>query len=447
MFENLFGGTDKPIKRKPISRHSKPNPTKRLRKGYRAPIEQAERAVSLQNFPYFLSANTKTGVTVTPQTSLTYSTVFACVDMIASTISQLPISIYEDKGAEGKFPAKDHDQYYLIKKEPHKLYSRLQWTKLMIVHYLLWGDGFSIIQRNKFGRPTGYLIVMPYDVKVDKIKDKNTGEVALWYEIGGKAYSSDDIIQWSDLSVDGCRGEGRINSQRESIGLGIALRDYGNELISSGGKTMGYIYHPTKKLDNDAYKFLTQKFMNGYGSDSGVGVLPQGWKYQAFDHPLPPASAEYMASKEFTKDEVCSIFRTPPLLIGYTSGVNNSVAENVMRTWLMSTISPITTMIEMEWDRKIFREREKTSFYVKYNLFALIKSDPKATMEALVQGVTHGIYNKDEARDVLDRNPIPGGLGKDYYQALNMAELSIAQKFNPNQQAKKDKNDSDTKET
>lgn len=410
-----------------VVRASRSRKAGRLRKSPRTPLQQEERAIDLDSFPSFLNLTSKSGVVVTPQVSLQYSTVFSCVDLIASTISIIPINIFKEEG-DGKYPAKDHDQYYLIKKEPHKMYSRLQWTKMMIVHYLLWGDGISIIQRNQMGRPIGYLLQMPWDIEIDKVEDKNTGEVSLWYKIDGSFYPAKDIIHFSDLSIDGKKGCGRIHQNRESIGLGMALRDYGNELISTGGKTMGYI-HGEKKMTPEAYRLLTQKFLNGYGGETSVGVLPHGWKYTAFEHPLPPASAEYMASKSFSAEEICTIFRTPPLLIGLTKGVNNSVAESIMRTWLMSTIAPITTMMEFEWDRKVFRESEKSTHYVKYNLWALDKADMEKTMKALVDGVNNGLLNKDEARQTLDRNPIPDGLGKEYNQPLNIAPIDVARDY------------------
>ena len=399
-------------------------PTKRLRPSASKQSFSEERAIDTSElFGSLMGISSKAGVVVSPKSAMTYSTVFACVDLIASTISIIPIAIFQ-KTNQGRFPAIDHDQYYLIKKEPHKMYSRLQWTKMMMVHYLLWGDGISIIQRNDFGRPMAYLLQYPWDVEIDKIKDKLTGEWALWYKIDGKVYPSEDIIHFSDLSIDGKKGCGRISSQSETIGLGIALRDFGNELIANGGKVMGYI-HGEKKMTPDAYKLLSQKFLTGYGADNAVGILPHGWKYEPFKYPLPAADAQYMDAKKYSTEEVCTIFRTHPFLIGLSANVNNSVAENIFRSFLMTTIAPITTMMEGEFDRKIFRLNERLTYYVKYNLFALDKADIEKTMNALVQAVNNGILNKDEARDTLDRNPIPNKLGEDYMQPLQIAELSI----------------------
>ena len=385
------------------------------------------RAIDISNFPSFMSLNTKAGVSVSPASSLTYSAVFACVDLIASTISTIPVNIFEET-KDGKFSAINHDQFYLIKKEPHPMYSKVQWTKLMVVHYLLWGDGISVINRDKMGRPESYSLQMPWDWSVEIIKDIKTGKKSKWHKICGVLYPDSDIIQWSDLSIDGLKGCGRVEQHKETIGLGLAMRDYGNSLMANGGKVMGYI-HGERNMTPDAYKLISEKFLTGYGNDNGVGVLPHGWKYEPFKHPMPPASAEWLGGKKYTVEEVCTIFRTAPILIGSSGGVNNSVAESVIRTWLMTTIAPIVTMIEFEWDRKIFRTKERNTYYVKYNLWSLDKADILKTMDALVKGVNNGLYNKDEARAILERNKLPNGLGQDFYQPLNLAPVEDAKEY------------------
>lgn len=420
-------GAKKTTPRRKLSYRVKPKPSRPRTLKKRDTFTKEERAVTLENFPSLFSINTKTGVVVTQKNSLSYAPVFACVDLIASILSIIPVTIYEERDG-GKYPAKDHDQYNLIRKEPHTMYSRSQWMHMMGVHMLLWGRGISKILRNNLGRPIEYEIVMPWDVKIDIIKDPETGRLAKWYKIKGEYYPSEDIIDFTDVTIDGKGGVGRINTHKESIGLGMALRDYGNELIGSGGKMMGYVYGD-KKMTPDAYKLLAEKFVNGYGADNSVGVLPHGWKYEPFKYPLPPASAEYIAGKNFSTEEICTLFRTHPFLIGMSKGVNNSVAGSLIRSWLSHTISPIVTMIELELDRKIFRPSEKATHYVKYNLWALDRADMEKTMNAIVQGVNNGIMNKDEGRAILDRNPIPGGLGEDFYQALNQAPLDVAKEY------------------
>lgn len=426
MFGNLFNTKqEKKPKRKVTTRASKARAHGRLRKTPRKQISPTEeRSITAEDFPSIFSLQTKAGVIVTQESSMQFSTVFACVDLIASTLSIIPVNIMEEKDG-GKYPATSHDQYYLLKKEPHNMYSRSQWIKMMAVHYLLWGNGVSIIRRDQFGRPVEYEIQNPWDVRIDILKDKDTGQVSRWYQICGETYRSSDIIDFSDISLNGKKGLGRVSPHQETIGLGLALRDYGNELIGNGGKMMGYVYGE-KKMNRDAYKILAERFLNGYGADNSVGVLPYGWKYEPFKYPLPPASAEYIAGKNFSTEEVCTIFRTHPFLIGLSKGVNNSVAESLIRTWLMTTIAPITTMMELELDRKIFRDSEKNTHFVKYNLWSLDKADMEKTTNALVQQLYAGLINKDEARDKLDLNPIVDGLGKDHYQPLNQAPLDVA---------------------
>ena len=302
----------------------------------------------------------------------------------------------------------------------------------MVVYYELWGDAISLIKLDNKGRPKSYVVQMPWDVKIEK-EELPDGDYRLWYKIKDKTYRQDEVIHWSDMSIDGKRGAGKISSNKESIGLGIALRDYGNELIGNGGKIMGYL-HGEKRMTPEAYKLLARNFINGYGSDNGVGILPHGWKYEQFKYPLPAADAQYIEAKNFTRDEICTIFRTPPFLIGLSGDINNSVAENLIRTWLMTVIAPMCTMIEGEWNRKIFLEKDKGKKYVKYNVWQLDRADIERTANALSTFVNNGLMTINEARGKIESNPIDGG--DKLRVPLNMASLDVAEDYFLSQIAK-----------
>ena len=403
--------------------------------------QRSDEYVDIEELPYLLGLKTKnSGVVVTPESSLTYSVVFACVDAIASTISILPLNIFKTT-ENGKEKASDHDQYYILKKEPHRLYSRVHFLKTLVAHHLLWGDAYARINRNALGRPISYTILDPWDVRVEKIAGDD-GEKYLAYKYKNEPVILDyDIIHISDLSLNGKKGVGRIASNHKTIEQGINLRDFGLDLTAEGAKINGYIYGD-KKMTKDAYLTLARNFMTGYGSEERLGILPHGWKYEPFKYSLPAADAQIIESKKLSKEDVYTIFRCPGFLVGDTGNINNDIATVLVKMFLQNTISPITTLIEAEFDRKVFRESEKNTHYIKFNLFALIKADIKETMEALRIGVNAGILNKDEARDTLDRNPIEGGHGKTFYQAINTIPLGMAEDYYKNNKSNDKEKDS-----
>jgi hypothetical protein len=55
------------------------------------------------------------------------------------------------------------------------------------------------------------------------------------------------------------------------------------------------------------------------------------------------------------------------------------------------------------------RQYDSESHFVKFNTAALLKSDFEATVAALGSLVTTTIFSRNEAREKLDLNPVPGG--------------------------------------
>lgn len=70
------------------------------------------------------------GVSVTPDTALRFSTVYTCVRVIAESIGILPCDLYE-KREDGRFPAVDHPVHRLIKVAPNEFMTAAEWKELL----------------------------------------------------------------------------------------------------------------------------------------------------------------------------------------------------------------------------------------------------------------------------------------------------------------------------
>jgi len=85
------------------------------------------------------------------------------------------------------------------------------------------------------------------------------------------------------------------------------------------------------------------------------------------------------------------------------------------------------------WD--LFQEDEREKLFVKYNIAALMRGDPKTQAEILEIKRRNGIVNADEWRALDDENPLPDGLGQEYVLPLNYMFMSqMAELGNQNQE-------------
>ena len=105
-------------------------------------------------------AGLSAGQTITEQTALTLSTVWACTSLVSETIGTLPLHIYK-KTANGRERADDYQLSYILRNKPNtKSTSSVLWQST-VASMLLRGNG--ILKKLTVGNKLVGLQFMPYD--------------------------------------------------------------------------------------------------------------------------------------------------------------------------------------------------------------------------------------------------------------------------------------------
>ena len=73
---------------------------------------------SVSAAPVFYFGTSGAGKSVTAQTAIQLSTVYACVRVISETVASLPLGVYEATD-DGNLKAGDHPLYHLLHDEPN----------------------------------------------------------------------------------------------------------------------------------------------------------------------------------------------------------------------------------------------------------------------------------------------------------------------------------------
>ena len=81
-----------------------------------------------------------TGEVVTPNQALSSTAVFACVKIIAETVSSVPLVIYEKDGPKNKKKAEKLALYKVLRSKPNnRKTSGVEFRQMLMAHVLLWG--------------------------------------------------------------------------------------------------------------------------------------------------------------------------------------------------------------------------------------------------------------------------------------------------------------------
>lgn len=362
------------------------------------------------------------GTSVTVDSALTLSAVYRAVDLLSSTIAALPWHVYR-VGFSGEVNTDtSHPLYYVLHDEPHHLYSSFKFREVMMAHVLLVdGNFYSIIQRDATNNVEGLRIVNnPAGVQLVITPDDQ-----LFYFVPGykDPFPARDIFHVAGLSLDGLKGKSPLRIAREAFGMGLTLQEFGQRFFANGSHIGGVVEHPAAMTDSQYERFKTS-WNRSYKSVLSTGetaILEGGAKFTRLG--IAPEEAQFLQSRKFSIDEVARIFGLPPHMLSQMDGATFSNIEHQGIELVQYTLLKYCRNIESESQRKLVKTNERRYIYTKLNLDGLLRGDSASRAQYLSSLVSAGIYTRDEARAIENKN-LRGGLADELMFPLNMATES-----------------------
>jgi HK97 family phage portal protein len=360
------------------------------------------------------------GVSVTPESSLAYSAVLACVRVLAEGVAQLPLILYERQD-RGRQRATDHPLSALLHTSPNPVITSFEWREVMMAHLTLWGNAFCEIERNGAGRPLALWPLLPANMTVHE-KDGMR-----WYEYemdsGRKIpMRSDQVLHVPGFGYDGLAGKSLIRLARESVGLGIAAGRYGAAVFGSGEVPGGVLEHPGV-LGDEAFKHLQASWSarhQGLTNANRLAILEEGMKYTKTG--VPPEDAQFLETRRFQRTEIAAIFRVPPHMIGDLERATFSNIEQQSLDFVIYTIGPWLTRIEQRLNMSLLSDAERPRYYAEHLVAGLLRGDIKARFDAYAVARGWGWMSANDVRELENQNPVDGG--DTYLVPMNMVDAA-----------------------
>ncbi len=370
----------------------------------------------------FGGASTDSGISVTPDTAMTYSAVYAAVRCIAESVSSLPLNYYERLPGGGKMHAKANPLHTLLHDEPNPEMSSLQWREASMAHLLLHGNSYSEIVRDLEGN---VVELWPIDPTIVTPKRTDSGE--LYYDLHrGKAFiTAGNMLHIPGLSFDGISGMSVIGLARQSLGLSMAIEQFGAGYFGRGARPGGVLTFPGQ-LSPEARQNLRRSFeeLHAGGANSHrVALLEAGLKWEAIG--VPPDDSQFLQSREFQIIEVARWFNLPPTKLKDLSKTSYNSLEQMEISFVVDTLRPWLVRWEQQLNRKIIRPKDKGSFFFEFNVEGILRGDQASRYQAYSVGRNWGWLSVNEIRSKENLNPI-GPEGDVYMQPMNMQSINTA---------------------
>ena len=392
---------------------------------------------SVSAAPVFYFGTSGSGKSVTVQSAIQLSTVYACVRVISETIASLPLGIYETVN-DGNEKATDHPLYRLLHDEPNSEMTSFVFREVMLAHLLLYGNSYSQIIRSGKNQVIGLYPLLPDHMDVDR---DSKGNLTYTYTTSdGKTVliKPRDVLHIPGLGFDGVMGYSPIALEKNAIGLGIASEEYGSKFFSNGARPSGILTHPNTVKNPKALRESWNSAYGGSSNSNRVAILEEGMKFEPIA--IPNNEAQFLETRKFQVDEICRIFRVPPHLVGNLEHATFSNIEHQSIDFAVHTIRPWLVRIEQAMNRALLSDQEKGRFFVQFNIDGLMRGDYKSRMEGYAIGRQNGWLSANDIRALENQNPIPKEEGGDAYLVNgNMISISTAMKQQTDETVKTEK--------
>ncbi len=381
---------------------------------------------SVSAAPVFYFGTSGSGKSVTAQTAIQLSTVYACVRVISETVASLPLGVYEATD-DGNLKAGDHPLYHLLHDEPNAEMTSFVFREVMLAHLLLYGNSYSQIIRSGKNTVVGLYPLLPDHMDVDR---DSKGNLTYTYTTSdGKTVviKPQDILHIPGLGFDGIIGYSPIALEKNAIGLGIASEEYGSKFFSNGARPSGILTHPNTVKNPKAVRESWNSAYGGSSNSNRVAILEEGMTFTPLS--IPNNEAQFLETRKFQVDEICRIFRVPPHLVGNLEHATFSNIEHQSIDFAVHTIRPWLVRIEQSMNRALFTDQETGRFYVQFNIDGLMRGDYKSRMEGYAIARQNGWMSANDIRALENQNPIPKEEGGDAYLVNgNMIPITTAMK-------------------
>lgn len=324
--------------------------------------------------------------TVTPLTALRYTPVYRACTLIANDAARIDLEISE-RGADS------------LMANPSRYMSSFEFRRAMTMQALLFGNAFAAINRSVGGELLE-LIMLDY------------GSVSLDLSTGSPVYrtsaygmlSPDQVFHlrapgltglWGDSPVGLCKTSIQVLAAQEQM----ALRAYTN----AGNPKIAIISNA--KLTEEQQQKVENYYAKRHGGSDNAGrplVLGDGVKVERISSTIDDTGLE--SARKYSIGDVSRIYGVPSSYLSEDVGASYGTMEWLSR---MYVDSGLCGWLEM-WRSEVLHKLCAPGATMSFDTDELVRPGVAETMAALRTAVEAGFLTRNEAREELDLEPLPG---------------------------------------
>jgi len=357
---------------------------------------------------------------VTEEKILKIPTARSCVDLITSSIAQMPVYLYKES-KDGKIEKVEDNRIHLLNHEANDFLNGYALKKHIAKDYLLHGSSYvSIIEAGNTVLELHPL--MSKAVVVNKrvkngyrtvgadifLSNSETSALSEGNRYQTKFKPHELMITLQDTH-DGLTGHGVIKHGQDIFRQALSESEYTQNLYENGALPLGLLKTNARLNEKQvgALRAAWQKLYGGVKNAAKTVVLQEGMEYQALS--MNPSEIQMSETRKATNSEICKLFNVPESMISIAANKYGSLEQNQLH-FLKHTLAPIIVAMESSMDRALLLESEKDSgYFFRFDTSELVRSTEKERVDTVVSAVQGGLFTINEGRAKFDLPAIENG--------------------------------------
>lgn len=360
------------------------------------------------------------GVAVTPESALALPILQNCVTLLAETVAQLPLELFQRKDKGQRDAAINHPLYDVLRYQPNPFQTPCEYMERHQGAAGLRGNAFSFIDRREDGNVTAL-----WSLKNEQVQVLKGADLLPYYRIG----TSESVpmrmvhhVRW--FGTNPYVGLSPIELHADAIGLTQAVRQYTGKSFANGVAVSGVIERPREapaiKDQGTVDKIVDQWGQKFGGMDNAkkVALLQEGMTFKPVS--MTNVDAEIVGIMKLTGLDIARIYKIPLPMVNDLEKSNYNTLEQLMIQFVVFALLPWVKRHEQAMMRDFLLPKDRRDYFIEFNLSGLLRGDQKSRYEAYAIGRQWGWLSVNDIRRLENMPPVQGG--EIYLQPLNMVD-------------------------
>ncbi len=281
--------------------------------------------------------------------------VYSCINRIAKTAASVPWKVYR-RDPDGELEEIPNHPLEQLLKEPNPYMSGQDLMERMVSHLYLGGN--TLLSKVRARNVTAELWPLNPS-EFSPVPSNNDFIVAYEYQVNGikKRLEAEEVLHIMFVDPSNVYwGMAPLQAVARSVDTDSELLDFQKISLQNRAITDGVFSFKqplTEQQWKEARQMVREQHM-GAGNARTPWVLGGEATWQQMS--LSPAEMDFIESRRYSREEICSVFQVPPPLVGLYDNATLANIETARKIFWLDTIIPLLEDLKSSFNLSLVKE-------------------------------------------------------------------------------------------